>query len=149
MPWNGSDEAVVVVDEDDERFEVLRVAFFCVPPLVFLAALPDLFAFLDLSFFLFFPCCCCCVFVFRIDVLPAFFRCSFACQYFLIEASFEEKIIGRKKVFGKINPKDIRVVVRKKNQGKRWLAVDYLLSGSVEISRFVTIGCRNFCGLPQ
>ena len=149
MPWNGSDEAVVVVDEDDERFEVLRVAFFCVPPLVFLVALPDLFAFLDLSFFLFFPCCCCCVFVFRIDVLPAFFRCSFACQYFLIEASFEEKNIGRKKVFGKINPKDIRVVVRKKNQGKRWLAVDYLLSGSVEISRFVTNGCRNFCGLPQ
>ena len=96
MPWNGSDEAVVVVDEDDERFEVLRVAFFCVPPLVFLVALPDLFAFLDLSFFLFFPCCCCCVFVFRIDVLPAFFRCSFACQYFLIEASFEEKKHGEK-----------------------------------------------------
>ena len=61
----------------------------------------------------------------------------------------KKKNIGRKKVFGKINPKDIRVVVRKKNQGKRWLAVDYLLSGSVEISRFVTNGCRNFCGLPQ
>jgi hypothetical protein len=119
MPWNGSDEAVVVVDEDDERFEVLRVAFFCVPPLVFLVALPDLFAFLDLSFFLFFPCCCCCVFVFRIDVLPAFFRCSFACQYFLIEASFEEKNIGeRNKVFGKINPKDIRVGRQEEKSGK-------------------------------
>ena len=51
MPWNGSDEAVVVVDEDDELIELLRVAFFCDPPLVFLVALPDLFAFLDLSFF--------------------------------------------------------------------------------------------------
>ena len=52
MPWNGSDEAVVVVDEDDELIELLRVAFFCDPPLVFLVALPDLFAFLDLSFLL-------------------------------------------------------------------------------------------------
>jgi hypothetical protein len=83
-------------------------------------------------------------------VLPAFFRCSFACQYFLIEASFEEKKLGKEtKCSVRLIQKISGLVVRKKNQGKRWLAVDYLLSGSVEISRFVTNGCRNFCGLPQ
>ena len=145
MPWNGSDEAVVVVDEDDELIELLRVAFFCDPPLVFLVALPDLFAFLDLSFFFFFPCCCFCVFVVRIEVLPAFFRCSFACQYFLIEASFEKKHGERNKAFGEIIQQDEG---RKKNQ-ETVAATDDLLSDLVEISRFVTIGCRNFCGLPQ